>query len=107
MTNGPIAASFAGGFLDQNDPLSNLALNSYQESLNVNHTSAVIELKQAIAGFHRLNDSTKPKSFIFTGNALNLVRSPKWMSFGVAKNATAYVIESLADSRVYEKDGFS
>lgn len=93
--------------LHKEDPMSDVVLDIYQRDMNVNHTSVVMALQESVAGFRSLNDHSRPKSFIFTGNALNLARSPRWIQFGVGKMATAYIIESLAESKIYEKDGYS
>merc|ERR1712000_57150 len=67
-------------------------------------TSVLLALQQAIAGFRGL-PATASKTFIFTGNILNLVPVPGMLSFGMTKGATAYAIRYLVETKTYEGEG--
>lgn len=73
--------------------------------MSVNTTSVLLALQHAVAGFRTLPASATIKTFIFTGNVLNLVTVPGVLTFGITKSATAYAIRSLVDTKVYQKDG--
>lgn len=77
-----------------------------QQSFNINATSVVIALQQAVAGFRTLPASAS-KTFIFTGNILNRVTMPLFLSFGLGKSAGAYAIQNLVEHKLYEKEGIS
>jgi hypothetical protein len=61
----------------------------------VNTVSVYAAAKHAVDGFDRLPRST-PKSFIFTGNILNISVIPKLVALGAGKTASAHIIESGA-----------
>jgi NAD(P)-dependent dehydrogenase (short-subunit alcohol dehydrogenase family) len=102
---------------DPKDPLlgtsgssSALALSDHETSMAINNTSVLIAMQQSLAGFRELpatatTPSTASKTFIFTGNILNLVPLPGVLSFGMGKAATAYAIRCLVEQKVYEAEG--
>ncbi|KAJ9499551.1 hypothetical protein H2202_005134 [Exophiala xenobiotica] len=102
---------------DPNDPLlgtsgssSALTLSDHETSMAINSTSVLIAMQQSLAGFRELpatatTASTASKTFIFTGNILNLVPIPGVLSFGMGKAATAYAIRCLVEQKVYEAEG--
>lgn len=92
---------------NKTDPLADFSLKAYFDQINVNNASVLVSLQQAISGFRSLSDSSASKTFIFTGNVLNLVTSPRMMTFGLSKNATAYAIRTLVEGKVYEGEGIS
>jgi hypothetical protein len=57
----------------------------------VNTTSVYAAAQEAVAGFNTLPASTL-KTFIFTGNRLNIEPMPILLNMGVGKNATAHLI---------------
>jgi len=89
---------------DKADPLTDYSFEKYGDSLAVNTTSVLQALKQAVIGFRQL-PAAASKTFIFTGNILNLVTMPGMATFGLTKGATAYVIRNLVESQTYEKEG--
>ncbi|KEF62933.1 uncharacterized protein A1O9_00907 [Exophiala aquamarina CBS 119918] len=97
------AALFPGS--DADDPLANFDLDSYQAGLNVNVTSVIFSLQQAVKGFKSLEGSDHSKTFILTGNFLNKHVLPGMLPFGLTKAAGAYAIWNLAEAKPYEKDG--
>ncbi|KIW11412.1 hypothetical protein PV08_10712 [Exophiala spinifera] len=96
---------------DAADPLStsSFKIQDYDDSVAVNTTSAIVALQHAVAGFRSLpqspNATAETKTFIFTGNILNVVPVPGVLTFGVTKAATAYAIRNLVETKAYEKDG--
>ena len=97
-------AMFAGN--DAADPLSNFDYDAYQNSVNINASSVLLALQQAVLGFKSLG-SEHSKTFIFTGNFLNVKFLPGMLTFGLTKNATAYAIQHLVETKVYDKDGIA
>jgi len=77
-----------------NDPLS-LQLADFNKNFNINTVSAFVAAQQAAIGFAQLPDSTA-KTFIYTGNILNTIVSPRLLDLGVGKAATAHIIQSAA-----------
>lgn len=78
---------------------------SVSKDLNVNVVSAYVAAQQAIAGFETLPKEVK-KSFIYTGNILNvsIVPVPLMLNLGMGKAASAFWI-GLADA-AYAGKGF-
>lgn len=96
------AALFPGN--DAADPLATFDLDAYHDGLNVNATSVILALQQAVKGFKTLGPDHS-KTFILTGNFLNRKVLPGMLSFGLSKAAGAYAIWNLAETKPYEKDG--
>ena len=67
----------------------------------------LIALQQAVSGFRSLSESQAAKTFIFTGNILNVVTIPGRLMFGLGKSGTAYAIRTLAEGNVYSQEGIS
>lgn len=63
----------------------------------------LISAQQAVLAFRQLPASAS-KTFIFTGNILNLKTVPGMMTFGMGKTATAHAIEYAATA--YKGEGF-
>ncbi|KAK6379049.1 hypothetical protein LTS17_006752 [Exophiala oligosperma] len=106
----PSVVVYNGALRIPNDPedplsLSSFKIQDYNSSMSVNTTSVLLALQRAVAGFRTLPASATIKTFIFTGNVLNLVTVPGVLTFGITKSATAYAIRSLVDTKVYQKDG--
>jgi len=87
---------------DAKNPLS-LPLTDFSRDLNVNTTSAFVAAQQAVLGFEQLPD-TASKTFIYTGNIMNITSIAPLLSLGVGKSATAHVIQSAA--KAYEDRGY-
>jgi NAD(P)-dependent dehydrogenase (short-subunit alcohol dehydrogenase family) len=73
--------------------------------LNVNTISPYVAAQQAVSGWETLPKETK-KTFIYTGNVLNvtIVPTPLFLDLGMGKSASAFWI-GLADT-TYSAQGF-
>jgi hypothetical protein len=69
----------------------------------VNAISPLFSAKEAVKGFKQL-DSSASKTFILTGNMLNVIVNPPVVVFGMGKNASAHMIKGA--SEIYGKQGF-
>ncbi|VUC21458.1 unnamed protein product [Clonostachys rosea] len=87
------------------DSVLSLPLDEYNSDLNVNSTSAYVAAQQAALGWETLPSDTK-KSFIYTGNILNIsiLPVPTLLTLGVGKAASAYWL-GLSDA-TYAAKGF-
>lgn len=85
------------------DPLSDITLADVLRDNAVNQVSALIAAKHAVAGFERL-PATASKTYIFTGNLLNVNPRPAMLIPGAGKTATANVIQAL--TRAYGDKGY-
>ncbi|KZT25025.1 putative short-chain dehydrogenase [Neolentinus lepideus HHB14362 ss-1] len=84
------------------DPFS-VSVADFQTDLAVNTTSAFAAAKEAVKGFESLpKDSSK--TFIFTGNILNVRQMLIFTSIGAGKSATAHIIANAAAA--YLSKGF-
>ncbi|EXJ73333.1 uncharacterized protein A1O5_03093 [Cladophialophora psammophila CBS 110553] len=96
---------------DPADPLSLFApesIQTYHDSQSVNATSALVSLHEAVKSFRNLaasNDASK--TFIFTGNMLNLKTLKGMLNFGLGKTSTAYAIRYLVENKIYAAEGVS
>ena len=73
-------------------------LSEVQSAVNINYYSAYVAAQEAVKSFKALSSNVK-KTFIFTGNALNVAPIPGLLAFGAAKTASAHMIANAA--RVY------
>jgi hypothetical protein len=87
---------------DEKNPLS-LPLGDFTRDFNVNTTSAFVAAQQAILGFEQLPDSAS-RTFIYTGNILNITTMGPFLDLGVGKSAAAHIIQSAAVA--YKDKGF-
>ncbi|KAE9985069.1 hypothetical protein EG327_004840 [Venturia inaequalis] len=92
----------ANSHMNKADPLS-IPLADVVKDLNINTVSALIAAQEATKSFAVLPSSAS-KTFIFTGNILNLQILPPLMSNGIGKCATAHFLESAATA--YKADGY-
>ncbi|KAF3397303.1 hypothetical protein DPV78_007772 [Talaromyces pinophilus] len=88
------------------DPFS-ITPEAYQETLNVITTSAFAAAREAINGFEKLPSSFSPKSFLFTGNALDEIVIQGMAPAGAGKSATAHLIKAAAASETYREKGYT
>ena len=79
---------------DAKNPLS-LPLADFTRDLKTNTTSAFVAAQQAVLGFEQLPDSAS-KTFIYTGNILNITTMAPLLNLGVGKSATSHIIQSAA-----------
>jgi hypothetical protein len=68
-------------------------VQDFNKELAVNTTSVLVAAQEAVQGFKDLPSSAS-KTFIFTGNKLNVVAKPDVIIFGMGKSATAHMIQS-------------
>jgi NAD(P)-dependent dehydrogenase (short-subunit alcohol dehydrogenase family) len=83
---------------DQNNPLS-IPVENISKDLNVNTVTPYVAAQEALKGWETLSKETK-KTFIYTGNGLNVNISPLAfvLNLGIGKRASSYWI-GLADSK--------
>lgn len=81
-----------------NDSLLSVPAESVALDLNVNTISPYVAAQQAVLGWETLPKDTK-KTFIYTGNILNLtiLPAPMMLNLGMGKSATAFWV-GLADT---------
>lgn len=87
---------------DKADPLS-VSREDIIRDLNVNTVSPLLAAKEAISSFKLLPDNAA-RTFIFTGNILNLGPLPGMMNVGLGRSATAHWIETAA--KAYKDRGY-
>ena len=85
--------------MDGEDPLSTtsktLSVDSLERSIAVNTTSVLVAAQQAVLGFKDLPE-TASRTFIFTGNVLNVIPIPALLDLGMGKAASGQLIMSAA-----------
>lgn len=84
------------------DPLA-LPVTDMLVDLAVNTASVLTAAHEAINGFTQLPSSAS-KTFIYTGNRLNIAPIDPLMSLGIGKSATAHIIVSAAQA--YQDKGY-
>lgn len=89
-------------FSPADDPFA-ISLDDFKRDAAVNITSAFASAQQAVAGFRQLPESAA-RTFIYTGNVLNVTILPKMMSQGVGKSGGAHMIRSAAAA--YQDKGY-
>jgi len=87
---------------EKDDPLS-LSVTSLTRDIAVNTTSVLSAAHHATISFGQLPTSAS-RTFIYTGNRLNIAPIPPLLSLGMGKSATAHMI-ALA-SQVYKDKGW-
>ncbi|KAJ8106076.1 hypothetical protein ONZ43_g7184 [Nemania bipapillata] len=87
------------------DSLFTIPVENVTSDLNVNTVSPYVAAQQAVAGWETLPSETK-KSFIYTGNILNVnvMPVPAYTNLGMGKAASAFWI-SVADG-TYSAKGY-
>lgn len=88
---------------DPEDPLDSISLEDVNHEFAVNALSPLFAAKEAVKGFKQLPSSAS-KTFIMTGNKLNVWASPPVVIFGMGKSAAAYMI--WCASEAYNQQGF-
>jgi NAD(P)-dependent dehydrogenase (short-subunit alcohol dehydrogenase family) len=88
---------------DPENPLDSFSVDEVNEEFAVNAISPLFTAKEAAKGFKQL-DGSASRTFIMTGNKLNVVVNPPVVVFGMGKSAAAHMIK--AASLAYEKQGF-
>jgi hypothetical protein len=92
----------ASTFNNAKDPLS-LSVADFNRDFTINTTSVLAAAHQAVTGFQALPD-TASRTFIYTGNCLNVSPMAPALSLGMGKSATAHLIASA--SQAYHDQGF-
>lgn len=69
----------------------------------MNVVSPLFAAKEAVQGFKQLPSSAS-RTFIMTGNMLNVIVKPDVLTFGMGKTAAAHMVWSA--SVAYERQGF-
>lgn len=92
----------AATFTPPEDPFA-LPLAALNRDLNINLASAFVAAQQAVAGFAQLPASAA-KTFIYTGNILNVQILPAFIDQGIGKSAGAHMI--WAASAAYKDRGY-
>ncbi|KAK2803072.1 hypothetical protein FQN50_007153 [Emmonsiellopsis sp. PD_5] len=88
---------------DPTDPLD-LPVSQITADITVNYISTYIAAQEAVRGFASFPDDV-PKSFIFTGNGLNMKPIPSLVSMGAGKSATEHFIENAVIA--YKDKGYT
>jgi hypothetical protein len=85
--------------------LFSVSTEAFVSDLSINTTSAYVAAQQAVSGWETLPADTK-KTFIYTGNALNvqLIPVPAMLTLGVGKSASSFWV-GLADAS-YSAKGY-
>jgi NAD(P)-dependent dehydrogenase (short-subunit alcohol dehydrogenase family) len=99
-TDGVVAS--AGNFTPADDPFA-LSLADFNRDTTINIFSPFIAAQQAVAGFAELPASAA-RTFIYTGNVLNVAILPKFLSAGVGKSGAAHMV--WAASAAYKDRGY-
>ncbi|KAF4992382.1 hypothetical protein FDECE_13738 [Fusarium decemcellulare] len=89
-------------FTPADDPFA-LSLTDLNHNTTVNIYSAFTAAQQAASGFAQLPASAA-RTFIYTGNVLNVAILPKFLSQGVGKSGAAHMI--WAASAAYKERGY-
>ncbi|WVF71820.1 hypothetical protein IAT40_006628 [Kwoniella sp. CBS 6097] len=84
------------------DPFS-LPFADFKKDLSINITSLYVAAQHAVAGFAQLPPSAS-RTFIMTGNILNVEIIPGFISQGTGKSAGAHMMWAAADA--YKSKGF-
>lgn len=84
------------------DPLS-VSVPSLAQDFNINTLSVLAAAHEAVLSFEKLPPSAS-RTFIYTGNRLNIAPILPLLSLGVGKSATAHMISSA--SLAYEDKGY-
>lgn len=80
-----------------------MSLDDVNNEFAINALSPLFAAKEAVKGFKQLGSSAS-RTFIMTGNMLNVVANPPVLVFGMGKSAAAHMIK--AASMAYERQGF-
>ena len=92
----------AVSFTPTDDPFA-LELKDLENDTAVNIFSAFVAAQQAIRGFAQLPPSAS-RTFIYTGNILNVTTLPKFLSQGIGKSGAAHMIWTASEA--YRDRGF-
>ena len=88
---------------DAENPLDSFSIDEVNGEFAINAISPLFAAKEAVKSFKQL-DRSASRTFIMTGNMLNVVVNPPVLVFGMGKSAAAHMVK--AASMAYEKQGF-
>lgn len=86
----------AGHFTPADDPFA-LSLDDFSRDTTVNIHSAFVAAQQAVSGFAQLPESAS-RTFIYTGNVLNVAILPRFLAGGVGKAGAAHMVWAASDA---------
>ncbi|RMZ77280.1 hypothetical protein DV737_g4466, partial [Chaetothyriales sp. CBS 132003] len=89
-------------FTPADEPLA-LSFADFSHDTTINIHSAFVAAQQAVSGFAQLPASAA-RTFIYTGNVLNVAILPRFLSQGVGKSGAAHMI--WAASEAYKDRGY-
>lgn len=89
-------------FTPADDPFA-LSFDDFSVDTTINIHSAFIAAQQAVSGFAQLPESAA-RTFIYTGNVLNVAILPKFLSQAVGKSGAAHMIWTA--SAAYKDRGY-
>lgn len=92
----------AVSFTPADDPFA-LSLADFNRVNTINVNSAFVAAQQAVLGFAQLPASAA-RTFIYTGNVLNVTILPQFISQGIGKSGAAHMI--WAASEAYKDRGY-
>ncbi|KAK5049307.1 hypothetical protein LTR84_004236 [Exophiala bonariae] len=92
----------AANFTPADDPFA-LSLEGLKADTTINIYSAFVAAQQAVLGFSQLPDSAA-RTFIYTGNILNVAVLPRFVSAGIGKSGAAHMV--WASSEAYKNRGY-
>ena len=92
----------AAHFTPADDPFA-LSLADFHRDTTINVFSAFVAAQQAVAGFAQLPDSAA-RTFIYTGNVLNVAILPRFIAQGIGKSGAAHMIWAASDA--YKDRGY-
>jgi NAD(P)-dependent dehydrogenase (short-subunit alcohol dehydrogenase family) len=92
----------AGTFPPADDPFA-LSFADFSRDTTINIHSAFVAAQQAVSGFAQLPASAA-RTFIYTGNVLNVAILPRFLGAGVGKSGAAHMI--WAASAAYKDRGY-
>ncbi|KAF2472601.1 putative short-chain dehydrogenase [Lindgomyces ingoldianus] len=88
---------------DPQDPLDGIILEDVNREFAVNAISPLFTAQEAVKGFKQLPSSAS-RTFIMTGNKLNVFVMPSVLTFGMGKASAAHMVWYA--STVYKQQGF-
>ncbi|KAL6923973.1 hypothetical protein ACHAPO_006593 [Fusarium lateritium] len=92
----------AGNFSPAKDPFD-IPFEDFNSNMTINIRSPFIAAQQAVAGFAQLPESAS-RTFIYTGNVLNVAMLPQFMAAGIGKSGAAHMIWNA--SAAYKDSGY-
>ena len=88
---------------DPENPLDSISIEEVNREFAVNAISPLFAAKEAVIGFKQLPSSAS-RTFIMTGNILNIIVRPEVLTFGMSKTSAAHMVWSA--SVAYAPQGF-